>query len=227
MWYWCRQSFYKKGFSLSRNYQQSVVEGLMLPATCLILLIIDSSIFKSSDKGPGASHAPVWMAITTGLIIGVIIQRTRFCFIGMAKNAFLSRNYTMAIGVLTLLLVVIVGNILIGKINIGFDNQPVAHNDGVWNFFSMSLVGLCGVFITGCPLRQLTNAGQGNTDSAISVLGMLTGAALAHNFSFASSPAGVTENGKQIVIIGLVLTIDIGIIYTWRANKESGVENDV
>nr|WP_242452264.1 hypothetical protein [Morganella morganii] len=58
-----------------------------------------------------------------------------------------------------------------------------------------SLVGLSGVFITGCPLRQLANTGQGNTDAAVNVPGMLTGAAFAHNFSYASSPAGVTENG--------------------------------
>lgn len=83
--------FIKKGFSLPRNYQQSAAEGLILPAVCpvlFVLFIIDSSIFKSSVKGPGAAHAPVWMAITAGLIIGVIIQRTRFCFIGMAKISF-------------------------------------------------------------------------------------------------------------------------------------------
>ncbi|EPU0815281.1 hypothetical protein PU708_000000505 [Morganella morganii] len=80
-------------------------------------------------------------------------------------------------------------------------------------------------FITGCPLRQLANAGQGNTDAAVSVLGMLTGAAFAHNFSYASSPAGVTENGKLVVIIGLVLTIAAGLIYTRLANKKSGAEN--
>ncbi|WP_300004376.1 YedE family putative selenium transporter [uncultured Cedecea sp.] len=221
--------FIKKGFSLPRNHQQSMVEGLILPAVCLVLFvlfIIDNSIFKSSIKGPGASHAPVWMAMTAGLITGIIIQRTRFCFIGMAKNIFLFRNYTMAIGVLALLLVVIAGNIFTGKMNIGFDNQPIAHNDGLWNFLSMSLVGLCGVFITGCPLRQLANAGQGNTDAAVSVLGMITGAAFAHNFSFASSPAGITENGKSIIIIGLVLTVIIGTIYTRLANKKSGTEND-
>ncbi|GAA0331345.1 YedE-related selenium metabolism membrane protein [Morganella psychrotolerans] len=227
---WGGSLFLKKGFSLPRNYQQSAAEGLILPAVCLVLFImfiVDSTIFKSSVKGPGASHAPVWMAIFAGLIIGVIIQRTRFCFIGMAKNIFLSRNYNMAIGVIALLIIIIAGNALTGKINIGFENQPIAHTDGLWNFLSMMLVGLCGVFITGCPLRQLANAGQGNTDAAVSVLGMLIGAAFAHNFSYASSPAGVTGNGKLIVIIGLLLTISIGIIYTRIANKKSEEEHSV
>ncbi|XTD80910.1 hypothetical protein AB8849_11170 [Proteus vulgaris] len=137
----------------------------------------------------------------------------------MAKHVFLSRNYNMALGVVALTLIILLGNLYLGKFNLGFENQPIAHNDGLWNFLSMMLVGLCGVFITGCPLRQLANAGQGNSDAAISVLGMLVGAAFAHNFSYASSPAGVTDNGKLVVIIGLLVTSIIGVIYTYATNK--------
>ncbi len=214
--------FIKKGFSLPRSYKQSSIEGVLFPIICLVALLIflwDSQIFTASEKGPGASHAPVWLSILAGLVIGFIVQRTRFCFIGMAKNIFLSRNYNMALGILALTLVVIMGNLYLGKFNISFDNQPIAHTDGLWNFLSMVLVGLCGVFITGCPLRQLISAGQGSSDAAISVLGMLVGAAFAHNFSFASSPAGPTENGKLIVIIGIVLVLAVGFIYTLASRK--------
>ncbi|WP_232798977.1 hypothetical protein [Proteus sp. PR00174] len=48
---------------------------------------------------------------------------------------------------------------------------------------------------------------------------MLVGAAFAHNFSYASSPAGVTDNGKLVVIIGLLVTSIIGVIYTYATNK--------
>lgn len=214
--------FIKKGFFLPRNYRQSPVEGFILPIICIFLFALflwNSGIFNASVKGPGASHAPIWMSIIAGLIIGFIIQRTRFCFIGMAKHVFLSRNYNMALGVVALTLIILLGNLYLGKFNLGFENQPIAHNDGLWNFLSMMLVGLCGVFITGCPLRQLANAGQGNSDAAISVLGMLVGAAFAHNFSYASSPAGVTDNGKLVVIIGLLVTSIIGVIYTYATNK--------
>ncbi|MEQ4923662.1 YedE family putative selenium transporter [Proteus hauseri] len=221
--------FLKKGFSLPRNYRQSPVEGLILPIICIFLFSLflwNNDIFNASTKGPGASHAPVWISITAGLVIGVIIQRTKFCFIGMAKHVFLSRNYNMALGIVALTLVVALGNIYLGKFNLGFDNQPIAHTDGLWNFLSMALVGLCGVFITGCPLRQLANAGQGSSDAAISVMGMLVGAAFAHNYSYASSPAGVTENGKIVVIIGLLLTMIIGLIYTYSTIKASNSETN-
>ncbi|QBH96542.1 YedE-related selenium metabolism membrane protein [Limnobaculum zhutongyuii] len=221
--------FLKKGFSLPRNYSQSSIEGILFPTTCIVLLMMflwNSGIFSASEKGPGASHAPVWLSIIAGLVIGVVVQRTRFCFIGMAKNIFLSRNYNMALGVLALTLIVAAGNLYLDKFTLGFDNQPIAHTDGVWNFLSMMLVGLCGVFITGCPLRQLISAGQGSSDAAVSVLGMLIGAAFAHNFAFASSPAGPTENGKIIVIVGIILVLAIGVIYTVMIRKtlESAID---
>lgn len=214
--------FLKKGFSLPRNYSQSSIEGILFPVICIVLLMMflwNSGIFSASEKGPGASHAPVWLSIIAGLVIGVVVQRTRFCFIGMAKNIFLSRNYNMALGVLALTLIVAAGNLYLDKFTLGFDNQPIAHTDGVWNFLSMMLVGLCGVFITGCPLRQLISAGQGSSDAAVSVLGMLIGAAFAHNFAFASSPAGPTENGKIVVIVGIILVLAIGVIYTVMTRK--------
>lgn len=111
------------------------------------------------------------------------------------------------------------GNLYLGKFNLGFENQPIAHSDGLWNFLSMLLVGLCGVLITGCPLRQLANAGQGNSDAAVSVMGMLVGAAFAHNFSYASSPTGVTDNGKLVIVIGLLFAVIVAAIYTYAVNK--------
>lgn len=221
--------FIKKGFSLPRNYHQSSIEGVLFPIICLGILLFflwDSSIFIASEKGPGASHAPVWLSIIAGLIIGFIVQQTRFCFIGMVKNIFLSRNYNMALGILALTLIVVAGNLYLGKFNLSLDNQPIAHTDGLWNFLSMLLVGLCGVFITGCPLRQLISAGQGSSDSSISVLGMLVGAAFAHNFSFASSPAGPTENGKIIVAVAIVFVLVIGFIYTISTRKSLGDATD-
>lgn len=208
--------YINKGFTLPPAHPQQRFEGMMFPiATLLIFLLVlwRSDLFASSSKGPGASHAPIWLSLIAGLLIGAIVQRTRFCFIGMTKHIFLTRNYAMLLGVIALTLVVLVGNLALGQFRLGFDNQPIAHSDGLWNFLSMALVGLCGVLITGCPLRQLIAAGQGNGDAAISALGMLLGAAVAHNFSLASSPAGTTQGGQLMVVIGLILALAIATRY--------------
>ncbi|NBK26191.1 MAG: YedE-related selenium metabolism membrane protein, partial [Spirochaetia bacterium] len=59
----------------------------------------------------------------------------------------------------------------------------------------------------------------GNTDSAMSVLGMVAGAAFAHNFGLASSGAGATLGGKIAVIIGFALLTLIAFIVI-RNNKK-------
>ena len=96
-----------------------------------------------------------------------------------------------------------------GSFTLGFENQPVAHTDALWNFLGMLLVGFASVLLGGCPLRQLILSGEGNTDSAVTSLGLLVGAAFCHNFALASSAAGPTPNGKVAVIIGIVVAVAI------------------
>ncbi len=216
--------FLKKNFSLTPSKPQLKNEGVLFPMICLLVLILaltQSGLFAASEKGPGAQHAPIVLALIAGLVIGGIVQRSRFCFIGMFSQIFLFRRFAMLIGVIVLMLVVLVGNLALGKFHLGFENQPIAHTDGLWNFLSLMLVGLCGVLISGCPLRQLVQAGQGNADAAMTALGLLVGAAFAHNFSLASSAAGPTSGGKIVVIAGLVFALVIAAIYTRSVAKNS------
>ena len=53
-------------------------------------------------------------------------------------------------------------------------------------------------------MRQLVLAGEGNTDSAVTVIGLAAGAAIAHSFGLASSAEGPTANGKAAVLVGIV-----------------------
>ena len=81
----------------------------------------------------------------------------------------------------------------------------------------MYAVGFAAVLAGGCPLRQLILAGQGSSDSAVTVLGLFVGAALCHNFGLASSgtamnpetqeivAGAVTPNGKIAVIICIIV----------------------
>ena len=55
----------------------------------------------------------------------------------------------------------------------------------------MVLVGWGSVLLGGCPLRQLILAGEGNTDSAVTVTGFIVGAAVSHNLGLASSADGI------------------------------------
>ena len=83
----------------------------------------------------------------------------------------------------------------------------------------MLLAGFGCVLLGGCPLRQLVLSGEGNTDSAVAVLGLLTGAAFCHNFGLASSGKGPTANGKTAVILGLAVALCIAFSNTFRKDN--------
>ena len=121
---------------------------------------------------------------------------------------------------MAILVVAFVGNLITGNFKLGLEGQPVAHNDGLWNFLGMALAGLGSVLLGGCPLRQIILSAEGNIDSVITFLGLLIGGAFVHNFGLASSAAGPTANGKVAVIIGLAVVVVVGLM---NMNKSADV----
>jgi YedE family putative selenium metabolism protein len=132
----------------------------------------------------------------------------------------LFRDFSMLSALFALIVVGLIGNMIFGSFKLGFEGQPIAHTDGLWNFLGMSLVGLASVLLSGCPFRQLVLAGSGNADSVVAIFGMIGGAAFAHNFQLASSAAGVTANGKIGFIAVFVMVLLIAIYNTF--GKKAG-----
>lgn len=211
--------FLKKGFSLKKSQPQAKVEGLLMPAVnvaLLVLVIAAPAFILFSTEGPGSMRAPIAAALAAGLAVGAIAQRTRLCMAGGIRDAIMLRDFHLLMGFVAIFVAVLVGNLIVGAMSIrggftpGFAGQAVAHTDGLWNFLGMVLVGLGSVLLGGCPLRQLILSGGGNSDSSMAVLGMVVGAAFCHNFGLASSTDGPSFAGKVAVIIGLAVVCAIG-----------------
>lgn len=207
--------FLKKGFSLQKAYSQPVMEGLAMPSISVgllgLTLIGGAGVLFFSRAGPGSLHAPILISLIAGLVVGGIAQRTRLCMVGGIRDAVLFKDWTLLAGIVGIFVTALIGNLALGYFKFGFLGQPIAHTDGLWNFLGMAVVGLGSVLLGGCPLRQVILAGEGNSDSAITVLGMLIGSAFAHNFKLASSGAGPTGNGQVAVIVGIVILIFIAV----------------
>lgn len=204
--------FLKSGFSLKRTYRLSKLEGYLFPMVnlgLLILLLTAPAFIFFSKKGPGSLHAPIWIALAVGLIVGVLVQRTRLCMVGGIRDAILFKDTYLILGFISIIVFATLGNLYFGFYKLGFAGQSIAHVDGLWNFLGMALAGWGSVLLGGCPLRQLILASEGNVDSVITILGMSTGAAFAHNFSLAASAQGPSPNGKIAVLIGFVLLLII------------------
>lgn len=214
--------FLNKGFTLKRTYTLPAIEGYLFPAVNvgLILLLVSAPAFIFfSTKPPGAAHAPILISLVAGGLVGIAAQRTRLCMVGGIRDVILFRDWYLVSGYLAIFATVLAGNLLLGKFNLGFAAQPVAHSDGLWNFLGMALAGLGSVLLGGCPLRQMILAGEGNIDSVITIVGLAAGAAMAHNFGLASSAAGPTGNGKIAVLIGLVVVLAIAFFHREKSTE--------
>lgn len=211
--------FLKHGFSLGRSYPQKPLSGWVLPALMaglFVLLVFQVSFSPGgpiffSQKGPGSQHAPIWISLALGLIIGALAQRSRFCTMGAFRDVMLIRDFHLVSGVAALLIFAFGINLILGQFKAGFAGQPIAHTDHLWNFLGMALSGLAFVLAGGCPGRQLFLSGEGDMDAGIFVLGMIIGAAVAHNFALASSPKGITAFAPAAVILGFVFCMVVGL----------------
>jgi YedE family putative selenium metabolism protein len=214
--------FLKRGFNLGRSAKMGMFAGWVMPVAMIGLLILaiaePSYIFETAaGKGPGAFHAALGVSLAVGVGVGVMAQRTRFCTVGGWRDVFLTRDTYLFSGIAALLIGALVTNAIMGNIDWGFANQPIAHDGHLWNFFSMTLVGLAATLLGGCPLRQLILSGEGDTDAGVTVLGLIVGVAFAHNFLLASSASGTSDFGPIAVIVGLVFCVVLGFAMRDRA----------
>jgi YedE family putative selenium metabolism protein len=209
--------FLKNGFSLGRTMRQSKLEGLTnvgINGFLLVLLVAFPALLVFSTTGPASQKAPLMLALAAGLIVGAVAQRTRLCMVGGIRDVILFKDWTLLMGFVAIIAVTLIGNFALGKFTLGFEGQPVAHTESLWNFLGMTAVGLGSVLLGGCPMRQLILSGEGNTDSTVAVLGMAVGAAFCHNFGLASSGNGTTPAGRVACLLTLAVMVIIAVANT-------------
>lgn len=222
-------AFLRSGYSLGRSQKTYPAVGFIMPALMvgLFLLLLCKPVFSEggpiffSESGPGSLHAPILISLGVGLIIGFLAQRTRFCTMGAVRDVILMKDFHLLSGLLALIVAAFLANLVFGQFNLGYAGQPVAHSNLLWNVMGMLLAGLAYTLAGGCPGRQLFLSGEGDADSAVFVLGMVTGAAFSHNFNLAGKPdsvvdgvmqiGGISQFGMIAVILGLVVCLVIGL----------------
>jgi YedE family putative selenium metabolism protein len=218
---WIGTLFLRRGYNLGRAQETHAAIGWIMPLIMLGFLALlfifpqvegqaHSGIIFYSVKGPGSMHAPLFISLGIGLAVGIVAQRSRFCTMGAFRDLILFRQTHLLSGIIALVAAAFITNLVLTQFNPGFVNQPIAHTMEIWNFGGMVLAGLAFALAGGCPGRQLFLVGEGDGDAAVFVLGMITGAAFAHNFGLASSPQGVGPHGIAAVVIGLLVCLFIG-----------------
>ncbi len=208
---WIGTLFLKGGFSLGRDYETTKSNGVafhFFMIILLILLFIRPDFIVMSDS----EHAPLFISLGLGILVGILGQRSKLCFVGGFRNFILIKDVGLLSGFFFLIMSAFIANLLLGQSHLGV--HIIGSSDLLWNILSMILVGLGAVMLGGCPFRQLVLASQGNTDSAAVVLGMIVGGALSHNFYLAYMAGSVGSNGKIAVLSGISILLLIGFLNT-------------
>jgi len=221
---WAGVYMLRAGFNFGRTRKERLSSGLILPAVMVVLLACAFlfPFFKeeaggflgkgghigAGGKGSIPEVAGILVSLAAGLLVGFFAQRSRLCFAGGIRDVILIRSGHLVKGFIAVSILALIGTVVTGGFHVGFEDQPVAHARHAWNFLGMALVGLASTLLGGCPLRQLVLAGGGNTDSSVTVLGMLTGAAVVHNFGLA---AAKNIWGQAAVVTGLVVVVLVGL----------------
>jgi hypothetical protein len=235
--------FLRRGFTLGRAGKMHPLAGIIIPLFALllfILLVIKSNVLAFSTTAPGSQHVNVWLGLGIGLVVGFIIQRTRFCSIGGVRDIFLAKDFYLFSGLVAILVGVLATNYIVGNFaaggllgsphgdifyHWGFIDQPnalaytgitngaSALSQYIWTFLGFSLVGLAATQMGGCPLRNFAMAGEGDTDAGVSILGYIAGGAIAVNFLLSSSPsAGLGKYAPWAVGAGLLFCVALGFL---------------
>lgn len=220
--------FIEGGFSIGRQIQLPVINATFIPAMMVLLLILliwEPPFIFLSTKGAGAEHAPLFIALSAGLIIGALAQRTGFCVTGGFAMLFkwgpkemtlYPKTARLLMGVASFFLVALFASLLTGQFLLGIHGQPSSNESYGWGFLGLLMVGFGSVLIRGCPFRQVVLAGQGDLDAGAAVLGMLVGGALVQNWGLGGNAAGTPYEGQLAVLLGLCLLFIIGVTYRKR-----------
>ncbi|MCI5140620.1 MAG: YedE-related selenium metabolism membrane protein [Candidatus Electrothrix sp. ATG1] len=213
---WLGGKYIRAGSVLDRAQKLPSINGYILPGIGFLLLIflfLKPAFIRQGFSGPAAQHAPLWISLAVGLLIGGLAQRSGFCITGGIRNFFMFREKTLFSGVVATFMSALLVSLVSGQFNLGMEAQPGAHHSHLWSFLGMVLVGLAAVIIDGCPFRQVIKAGEGDIDAGITCFGMITGAAMVITWQLRSTAAGPVFNGKIATLLGLIFCLTVVLSY--------------
>jgi YedE family putative selenium metabolism protein len=213
-----------RGYSVGRTAPAPAAVGLLAPAAALLLLalFLAGGVLRGPGPGEGGgpAHAAWGIALAVGLGAGAALSATGFCAVSAARQVFRGPRPMLLAAVA---LVLAYGGVAAatGRWRGGFEGQPVAHAEHLWNFLALFMVGAAGALAGGCPVRMMVMAGEGNGDALVGTAGIAAGGALAHSLGVASSGAGTTPAGRWLVILGIPLVLLYGFLVA-RGNRAGG-----
>ncbi|MBS3806080.1 MAG: YeeE/YedE family protein [Bacteroidales bacterium] len=151
--------------------------------------IIFIGVFGLAYQVAGTNGVLAWFIIS-GLLMGLICQRSRFCIVKAFRDPFMTGESDGSVGVMAGLLITLVGFTAIKYFGIGAGENALRAREMAWVFGHFWLRGLFGGFIFGlgmtvaggCAVGTLWRVGEGQVKLWMSAIGFLLISPLSKSF---------------------------------------------
>jgi hypothetical protein len=142
--------------------------------------IVSIGTFILAYKVAGTNGVLAWFIIS-GLLMGLICQRSRFCIVKAFRDPFMTGESDGSVGVIAGLLITLIGFTAIKFFGIGAGETSIRAREMSWVFGQFWLRGLLGGFIFGlgmtvaggCAVGTLWRVGEGQVKLWMAALGFL------------------------------------------------------
>ncbi len=204
---WEMEKFPKLSTGKSMNWLAAKGKsGIWQPVLGVILILFLIIIFSLHYK----DNNVLTMFVLIGLIMGIFLQRSRFCIVRAFREPFMTGESEAPVGIMAALLVGILGFTVIKYMGVGTSTAGAAHNLAqTWVYSHFWLRALIGGFIFGigmtvaggCAVGALWRAGEGQVKLWFAVLGFLLIAPLSKKFIVPGFSAMLPDWAKQKVFL--------------------------
>jgi len=168
----------------------------------LSLLIIFPNLFRGNNI--------LTMFAVVGLLIGLILQRSRFCVVRAFREPFMTGESEAPVGIMVALIVGIIGFTVIKYMGVGAVTAGAARNlalKGVYaHFWLRALIGglIFGIGMTiagGCAVGALWRSGEGQVKLWFAAFGFLLMSPISQKFIVPGFTKILPEWAKQKVFL--------------------------
>lgn len=199
-----------------------VAWGIVAAVVGVTVLTFVPGALLQSTTGGGALHAPLFVSLGAGLLVGAACQGSRFCVTGQVRDALLTRSFFDISGLVAFFVTALLLNVALGRFTPTYASSPGVHLEWWWSFGGMALTGWAAVLAGGCPFRQIVKAGEGDLDAATITVGMCFGAVLVENWGLGSTSEGTTPQGRAAILIGFAALFGLMLARAPRRAASNG-----
>jgi uncharacterized membrane protein YedE/YeeE len=175
---WEMEKHPKMSTGKSATFLQAITKGLSLQPLAGIIVVIIGIAIAFTYNGEIEADKILIGFVFIGLLIGIILQRSRWCIVRALREPFMTGDAEPAVAIIAGLLVGLLGFTIIKIMGIGGEYVMVASNfwapaiiGGIIFGFGMTIAG-------GCTVGSTWRAGEGHVKLWLALAGIVIAAPL-------------------------------------------------